>query len=112
MSAIKEFSRSSIEILSLDKKEMGTHEGVMYYTIGQRKGLNIGGVSGTSGRWFVIDKDIENNILYVRQNEGEELFSKGLTAENFKFIPKVPEETEFECTGKFRYRDSAIWSSM
>lgn len=92
------------KILTLDKKEVGIHDGVMYYTIGQRKGLNIGGVSGSSGRWFVIDKDVENNILYVQQNEGEELFSKGLTAENFNFIPILPKKAEFECTGKVRYR--------
>ncbi|KAI4453723.1 trna 5-methylaminomethyl-2-thiouridylate -methyltransferase [Holotrichia oblita] len=106
----KEFLKKYIpaktgKILTLDKKEIGTHDGVMYYTIGQRKGLNIGGVSGTSGRWFVIDKDVENNVLYVRQNEGEELFSKSLVAEGFNFIPKVPEKIEFECTGRFRYRE-------
>lgn len=106
----KEFLKKYIpakpgKILNLDKKEVGSHDGVMYYTIGQRKGLNIGGVSGTSGRWFVIDKDVENNILYVQQNEGEELFSSGLIAENFNFIPKIPSKLEFECTGKFRYRE-------
>ena len=93
------------KILTTEKQEVGTHDGVMYYTIGQRKGLNIGGISGTSGRWFVIDKDVENNILYVRQNEGAELFSKSLTAENFNFIPGLPKKAEFNCTGKFRYRE-------
>lgn len=93
------------KILTVDKKEIGTHDGVIYYTIGQRKGLNIGGISGTSGRWFVVDKDVENNILYVQQNEGKDLLSKALIAENFNFIPKIPKSLEFNCTGKFRYRE-------
>ncbi len=77
----------------------------MYYTIGQRRGLNIGGKHGGNGdRWFVLKKDLENNILYVSQGECEELFSNGLFATDFNFIPKVPEEKEFECFAKFRYR--------
>jgi len=54
------------KILTLENKCVGEHDGVIFYTIGQRKGLNIGGISGTSGRWFVVDKDVKNNILYVQ----------------------------------------------
>lgn len=93
------------KILTLENKEIGVHDGVFYYTIGQRKGLNIGGVSGTSGRWFVVDKNVEKNILYVQQNEGGGLLSKALVAENFNFIPAMPEKLNFSCTGKFRYRE-------
>lgn len=93
------------EIRTLDGEVVGTHEGLMYYTIGQRRGLNIGGKHGGNGdRWFVLKKDLENNILYVSQGECEELFSNGLFATDFNFIPKVPEEKEFECFAKFRYR--------
>jgi len=83
---------------------VGEHEGAMYYTLGQRRGLNIGGKQdGNGGRWFVIDKDIKNNIIYVSQGEGEELFSKGLVAKDFNWINK-PENANFKCYAKFRYR--------
>ena len=51
------------KILTLDKKQVGEHIGLMYYTIGQRKGLDIGGLHGEEGRWFVVKNDLENNIL-------------------------------------------------
>lgn len=84
---------------------VGKHEGVMFYTLGQRRGLGIGGsATGNGDRWFVIDKDIKNNILYVSQGECEELFSKGLTAINVNWIPEPPKEKDFKCLAKFRYR--------
>jgi len=54
------------EIRSIDGEYIGKHDGLMYYTLGQRRGLDIGG-RGTGGRWFVVEKDLENNILYVVQ---------------------------------------------
>lgn len=93
------------KICSLDGKVVGEHEGLMYYTIGQRRGLNIGGKQGGNGeRWFVLSKDLENNILYVSQGECKELFSNGLEATNFNWIPEIPKEKSFECLAKFRYR--------
>ena len=92
-------------ICTLDGKVVGRHEGLMYYTIGQRRGLNIGGKSdGTGERWFVLKKDLKENILYVSQGECEELFSNGLYADTFNWIPEVPKEKEFDCFAKFRYR--------
>ncbi len=55
-----------IDIQSGEKK--GRHDGLMYYTLGQRQGLGIGG-SGSGEPWFVADKDLERNILYVVQGE-------------------------------------------
>ncbi len=93
------------KILDLDGNEVGEHDGLMYYTLGQRKGLNIGGRKGGNGeRWFVIKKDLENNILYVSQGEGEELFTDGLYASGMNWIPEIPAQKEFECFAKFRYR--------
>ena len=93
------------EIRTLDGKIVGTHDGLMYYTIGQRRGLGIGGRSDSNGeRWFVLSKDLENNILYVSQGEGEELFSSGMRSEKFNWIPEKPQEQEFDCYAKFRYR--------
>lgn len=93
------------KICTLDGKVVGKHEGLMYYTIGQRRGLNIGGKQDGNGeRWFVLKKDLKNNILYVSQGECEELFSNGLEADTFNWIPCLPEEKEFDCMAKFRYR--------
>ena len=93
------------KICTLDGRVVGEHEGLMYYTIGQRRGLNIGGKSDGNGqRWFVLKKDLKTNTLYVSQGEGEELFSNGLFADTFNWIPEKPKETEFDCFAKFRYR--------
>lgn len=93
------------DICTLDGKVVGRHEGLMYYTIGQRRGLNIGGkADGNGERWFVLKKDLEKNILYVSQGECEELFSSGLNATDFNWIPERPKEKEFDCLAKFRYR--------
>lgn len=93
------------EIRTYDGKVLGEHLGLMYYTIGQRRGLNIGGQKGDDGsRWFVIEKDLKNNILYVAHGSEEKLYSKGLIAKEMNFIPSVPKQKEFECTAKFRYR--------
>lgn len=93
------------KIMTLDGREVGKHDGLMYYTIGQRRGLGIGGRSDSNGeRWFVLKKDLKNNILYVSQGEGEELFSSGMISEKFNWIPEKPKENEFDCFAKFRYR--------
>lgn len=93
------------DIVDLRGKKVGTHEGVIYYTLGQRKGLNIGGMSGGNGnRWYVVDKNVKDNKLIVSQGEGEELFSNGLISYKINWIPKLPNDNEFECFAKFRYR--------
>ena len=93
------------KIFDLEGNEVGAHDGLMYYTLGQRRGLNIGGRKGGNGeRWFVIKKDLENNILYVSQGEDDMLFSDGLYASGMNWIPEIPEEKEFDCLAKFRYR--------
>lgn len=93
------------DIVDRNGNKVGEHEGVIYYTLGQRKGLNIGGKSGGTGeRWFVLDKDVKNNRLVVSQGEGEELFSKGLVTYSVNWIPCEPKEKQFECYAKFRYR--------
>lgn len=93
------------DICTLDGKVVGRHDGLMYYTIGQRRGLNLGGrQDGNGERWFVLKKDLEKNILYVSQGECQELFTEGLYADTFNWIPEVPAEKEFDCYAKFRYR--------
>ena len=93
------------KIMTYDGKVIGEHLGLMYYTIGQRRGLNIGGQKGDDGsRWFVIEKDLKNNILYVAHGAEDRLYSKGLLMNECNFIPFPPKEKVFECTAKFRYR--------
>lgn len=92
------------EIRTLDGKVIGKHLGLMYYTIGQRRGLNLGGIKGEEGRWFVISKDLKNNILYVSHGSEEALYSKGLYTNSINFISDKINEDRFECTAKFRYR--------
>ncbi len=93
------------DILTLDGKKVGTHAGAMYYTVGQRKGLGIGGLPGAGeGRWFVVEKDVRKNILYVQQNEGGALLSSSCRVTNLNWIPERPERERFECGAKFRYR--------
>lgn len=84
----------------------GRHDGLMYYTLGQRQGLGIGG-SGSGEPWFVADKDLEQNILYVVQGEKHpSLYSTGLVASGVNWIAGADElpDKPFKCTAKFRYR--------
>lgn len=93
------------QIVDTDGNVVGQHDGVLYYTLGQRRGLNIGGLAGGNGqRWFVLDKDVKNNRLIVSQGEDDLLYSKGLIAKEFNWIPQIPQKKEFECFAKFRYR--------
>lgn len=92
------------KILDTNGKVVGEHAGLMFYTLGQRRGLGLGGVKGEEGRWFVLKKDLENNILYVSHGDESPLYSASCTAVGFNWIPAVPTEKVFECTAKFRYR--------
>lgn len=92
-------------IMTTDGKIIGEHIGLMYYTIGQRKGLGIGGQKNDDGgRFFVIEKDLKNNILYVAHGSEDRLYSDGLITKSCNWIPSKPSSDEFECTAKFRYR--------
>ncbi len=92
-------------IKTYDGKVIGEHSGLMYYTIGQRRGLSIGGQKGDDGsRWFVIEKDLKNNVLYVAHGAEDRLYSKALLMKRCNWIPEPPKNSVFECTAKFRYR--------
>ncbi len=93
------------KIMTYDGRVLGEHLGLMYYTIGQRRGLGIGGQKDDDGsRWFVIEKDLKNNILFVAHGAEDRLYSKGLIMNSCNWIPFEPKEKRFECTAKFRYR--------
>ncbi len=89
-------------IFDIETKEViGHHNGVMYYTIGQRRGLNLGGMSEP---YFVAGKNVENNILYVAKNSEEKwLYSTSCIITDVNWI-NILSEKEFNCTAKFRYR--------
>ncbi|MCR5325976.1 MAG: tRNA 2-thiouridine(34) synthase MnmA [Bacteroidales bacterium] len=92
-------------------RRIGRHDGLMYYTLGQRRGLGIGGRSDGSGEsWFVIGKDLKRNLLIVQQGEHEELYSLSLTVDKLNVIPREDMPKRFVCTAKFRYRqpDQAV----
>ena len=93
-------------ILTLSGEDVGEHMGLMYYTLGQRRGLDLGGRRGEEGRWFVVRKDLKNNILYVSHGDESPLYSRSCRVEGMNFIPFPPKETEFCCRAKFRYRQS------
>jgi len=95
------------EIRTLTGERMGRHDGLMYYTLGQRRGLGIGGSEAGSGEpWFVVDKDLATNTLLVAQGErNPHLYSVGLMATEVHFISKDEmDKRVFSCTAKFRYR--------
>ncbi len=93
------------DIVTETGRTVGRHDGLMYYTLGQRRGLGIGGRSdGTGESFFVIGKDLKRNLLIVQQGEHEELYSTALTADTVNWIAGEPPGREFSCTAKFRYR--------
>ncbi len=88
--------------LTLEGKAIGEHEGMAYYTIGQRKGLSIG---GPGEAWFVVDKDPKNNIVYVEQGENHPaLYAYELTADEITWVSPLDLSSPFTCKAKIRYR--------
>jgi tRNA-specific 2-thiouridylase len=86
-------------LMTLSGTIVGTHSGSYYYTIGQRKGLAIGGAGEA---WFVVGKDTERNIVFVEQGDHPALFSYALTADAVSWVAGPPDT--LRCTAKIRYR--------
>lgn len=95
------------KIVDIDSgKVLGKHQGLMYHTIGQRKGLGIG---GDGEAWFVCGKDLEkNNLLVCQGSDNENLFSNRLLASGFVSSNKYFQRKDMNCTAKFRYRQKDI----
>lgn len=92
-------------MMTRDGQVMGEHSGLMYYTIGQRYGLGIGGSTENSEPWFVTGKDIEKNILYVGQGfNNPDLMASSLDCSGISFATGTKPGDEFHVTAKFRYR--------
>ena len=87
---------------TLDGQVVGTHQGAVFYTIGQRKGLGIG---GEGGPWFVVDKDINENSVTVAQGTNHPaLFHSYLTATDLSWIASCPPHIPCTLQSKIRYR--------
>lgn len=85
---------------------IGEHQGLMYYTLGQRQGLGIGGIKTASeAPWYVVKKDLINNILVVAQGHDHTLMqSHHLEASQLSWVNGSPVSSDFRCTAKTRYR--------
>lgn len=100
------------EIRTLEGKVVGQHHGLMYHTLGQRKGLGIGGISGGEkdgdhDAWYVADKDMTSNVLYVVQgHDHPALFSERLQATDLSWVSGRAPHTHWVYTAKTRYRQA------
>ena len=97
-------------IRSVDGEVIGEHQGLMYHTLGQRKGLGIGGLKNAEETpWYVVDKDVEHNELIVAQGyDHPTLYSGGLIAGQLHWVDRQPIRKTINCTVKTRYRQQDI----
>ena len=98
------------EIETAEGKIIGKHEGLMYHTLGQRKGLLIGGMKEYGEEpWYVVEKDIERNVLIVGQGANHpRLYSIGLLANQLHWVDRKGPQQSLKCAVKTRYRQQDI----
>ena len=96
------------EIISLDGEHLGRHQGLMYHTIGQRQGLGIGGLANhDDAPWYVVGKDLENNVLLVGQgNNHSALFSNELRTSDIYWVAGNEPTLPANLCAKVRYRQA------
>jgi len=94
------------DIETVSGQRLGRHRGLMFYTLGQRQGLLIGGQrGGTSEPWYVAAKDLKRNVLVVTQGQDHPaLLSRSLDAVDVGWIAGTPPAQSFRCQAKTRYR--------
>jgi len=99
-------SKNPGDICTLDATVIGRHEGLMFYTIGQRQGLGIGGLKdATCEPWYVTGKDVAHNRLHVVQGVNHPaLFSKVLRASQIHWIAGKPPAERFDCMARIRHQ--------
>jgi tRNA-specific 2-thiouridylase len=93
-------------IETAEGRKVGEHRGLMYYTLGQRQGLRIGGRNDASeDAWYVADKDLRRNVLVVVQgHDHPALLRSELRASQLSWVGGAPPAAEFACTARVRYR--------
>lgn len=90
------------DIISVDGKKVGRHHGLMYYTLGQRHGLGIG---GEGDAWYVSAKDMKNNVLFAAQgHDHPALYSQTVQVTDILLINPLDMQQTLPCTAKTRYR--------
>lgn len=96
------------DIEAMDGATVGRHAGLMYYTLGQRQGLGIGGIPDRpEAPWYVVGKDLKRNVLIVSQgNENEDLFSSELIAQPASWVNQGGPSLPLQCQAKIRYRQA------
>ena len=96
------------EIRTPDGGYLGTHSGLMYYTLGQRKGIGIGGRKQAAEMpWYVVDKDMMSNTLIVTQGHDHPLlYSPALSADALHWVDGTAPDMPLHCQAKTRYRQS------
>lgn len=101
-------------ILSTEGEVLGEHQGLMFYTLGQRKGIGIGGLKNSSeDPWYVVDKDLENNQLIVGQGATHpRLMSTGLIANQLHWVDRTTCKGMENVTIKTRYRQQDVPCSI
>ncbi|WP_026913307.1 tRNA 2-thiouridine(34) synthase MnmA [Perlucidibaca piscinae] len=89
-----------------DGSVIGRHEGLMYYTLGQRQGIGIGGRrDAEESAWYVVGKDLSRNVLIVGQGHGHPMMmSRSLRSSRVDWVAGHPPAVSFRCTAKTRYR--------
>ncbi len=94
------------KINTLEGDTIGRHSGLMYHTIGQRQGLGIGGLANYSDEpWYVVEKDLDNNVLLVTQSSDDKpLYKTHLNANNMDWVARVSPKLPLKCKAKCRYR--------
>ena len=94
------------EMRTPEGEVVGKHDGLMFYTLGQRQGLGIGGRKSSNGEpWFTVGKDLENNVLVVAQGHNHPmLFSDALQASKLDWVSGQAPQTPYRCFAKTRYR--------
>lgn len=92
------------DMIDMDTGEKkGEHIGLMYYTLGQRRGLGVGGC-GSGERWYVADKDLDKNILYIVQGDkNPKLYKNGFIATDVNMISGHYPSDKFKCEMRFRH---------
>ncbi|VAX76801.1 tRNA-specific 2-thiouridylase MnmA [Serratia symbiotica] len=97
-------------IVSIDGQTLGHHQGLIFHTLGQRKGLGIGGIKDSKEEpWYVVDKDVANNILVIAQGHRHpHLMSAGLIAKQLHWVDRTPRSNPFRCVVKTRYQQQDI----
>ncbi|AMJ96480.1 tRNA 2-thiouridine(34) synthase MnmA [Alteromonas stellipolaris] len=97
-------------IETAEGEEIGKHEGLMYHTLGQRKGLHIGGHAKYGEEpWYVVDKDVARNVLIVGQGaDHPRLYSKGLVAKQLHWVDRTAITEPMRAVVKTRYRQTDI----